>query len=157
VVLDLFEANRELEGTTSLVVLVLGSKADFGLVCGRYISGIMTNISLVLNQYCLKSLPARHWYKVSIASVFTIYLLVAIMLEGSHCRRGLCNGIGFDQSWVHVSGMSWVLILLSMSQNRLTWYILFAWTWDGTLPTWSWFGKSFDETKVGSQWRVNEE
>jgi hypothetical protein len=51
VVLDLFEANRELEGTTSLVVLVLGSKADFGLVCGRYIAGIKTNIALVLNQY----------------------------------------------------------------------------------------------------------
>jgi hypothetical protein len=64
----MFEANRELEGTTSPVVLVLGSKADLGLVCGRYISGIKTNIARVLNQYCLKSLPARHWYKDSIAS-----------------------------------------------------------------------------------------
>lgn len=48
------------------------------------------------------------------------------MLEGSHCRQGLCNGIGFDQSWVRVSCMSWVLILLLMSQNKLTWHILFA-------------------------------
>jgi len=75
VVLDLFEANRELEGTTSLVVLGLGSKGDLGLVCGRYISGIKPNTALVLNQFCLKSPPARHWYKVSIA--LGIYYLPA--------------------------------------------------------------------------------
>lgn len=47
VVLDLFEANRELEGTTSLVILGLGSKGDLGW----YVAGTFQVLS-----------PIQPWY-----------------------------------------------------------------------------------------------
>jgi hypothetical protein len=37
-------------------VYLLGSKADSWLVCGRYILGIQTNITLVLNWYLIFTL-----------------------------------------------------------------------------------------------------
>jgi hypothetical protein len=40
----------------TILVLVLGKKADFWLVCDRYITNIETHIALIFNWYYLKSL-----------------------------------------------------------------------------------------------------
>jgi hypothetical protein len=48
------------------MVLVLRSKVEFWLVCGKYILDTEINLALVLNWYYLKSLPRRNWYKADI-------------------------------------------------------------------------------------------
>jgi hypothetical protein len=44
---------------TSLV-LVIGSKADFWVLCDKFIPDVEIDIALVLNLYCLKSLPGKY-------------------------------------------------------------------------------------------------
>jgi hypothetical protein len=51
---------------TFIPVLILGSKADFWLVCSRYISDIEIESGRVFNWYDLKSLPGRYWYEAGI-------------------------------------------------------------------------------------------
>ncbi len=46
----------------TILVLVLGKKADFWLVCDRYITNIETHIALIFNWYYLKSLEVSAWY-----------------------------------------------------------------------------------------------
>jgi hypothetical protein len=50
--------------------MVLGSKAEFWLVLDSYIyykPGSETDIALVLNWYCLKSLPSMYWCEAGLA------------------------------------------------------------------------------------------
>jgi hypothetical protein len=39
------------------------------------------------------------------------------MLEGSHCRQGLCNGIGFDQSLVCVGYVVGINIAIDVTEQ----------------------------------------
>jgi hypothetical protein len=59
---------------TNLVV-VLGSKADFWLVCDRYILDIEINITLVLNFYYIRSMLGRYGYLPQVIPIWLVLLI----------------------------------------------------------------------------------
>jgi hypothetical protein len=47
--------------------MVLGSKADFCLIWGKYVPGIETDTNLIWSWYYLRSLLGKYWYEADIA------------------------------------------------------------------------------------------
>jgi hypothetical protein len=59
--------------------MVLGSKADFCFIWGKYVAGIETDTNLIWSWYYLRSLLGKYWYEADIALSQRYYYLRSLL------------------------------------------------------------------------------